>query len=202
LSGAPDQSAGLLLAQFLAKTNGSTVNLYATTVSVPVVQTLIPGNWFNAPHRFRIDWNATNIVYWIDGTVVATHNVTFPPLAKMSVMAQDLCHGAGLIAIDWMRVTPYAASGTYTSNVLDAGGLGTWMNASWTADTPAGTKVVVSYRIGNTPTPDATWTSFATVANSGAAISGTSRYFQLQLTETTTNPGQTPAVKDFTVVYR
>ncbi|OLD19649.1 MAG: hypothetical protein AUJ01_05595 [Acidobacteria bacterium 13_1_40CM_3_65_5] len=202
LSGAPDQSAGLLLAQFLAKTNGSTVSLYATTVSVPVVQTLIPGNWFTGPHRFRIDWNATNIVYWIDGTVVATHTVTFPLLTKMSVMAQDLCHGAGLIAIDWMRVTPYAASGTYTSKVLDAGGLGTWMNASWTADTPAGTNVVVSYRIGNTPTPDATWTSFATVPSSGAALSGTSRYFQFQLKETTTKPGQTPAVKDVTVVYR
>ena len=35
--------------------------------------TVISGNWLGAPHHYRIDWNATNVVYWIDGVQVVTH---------------------------------------------------------------------------------------------------------------------------------
>jgi VCBS repeat-containing protein len=200
-NGAPQQSAGLLLAQFYTQQVGSTVNLYATTVTVPPVQTLIPGNWFNASHKFRIDWNATSIVYWIDGAKVATHNVTFPAFTKMSVIANDFWKSDGVITIDWMRLMPYAASDAYTSNVVDAGAVVTWLTLSWSADKPTGTNVVVSYRTGDTPTPDATWTAFRPASSSGSALSGASRYFQYMIEETTTAPGQTPAVKDVTIGF-
>src|SRR5262249_39304492 len=49
--GEPDQSVGFLLAHFNTKTVGSTVTLYARTVTVPLVETPIPGNWFSGPHR-------------------------------------------------------------------------------------------------------------------------------------------------------
>src|SRR6185295_10655915 len=48
-SGAAQQLAGLLLAQFNTKANGSTVSLYARTLNgIVPVETLIPGSWFNA----------------------------------------------------------------------------------------------------------------------------------------------------------
>jgi hypothetical protein len=199
----PDQTVGLLLAQFNTKTTGTTASLYARTVTNPVVETLIPGNWFNQPHKYRIDWNASNIVYWIDGVVVATHNVTFPAVVRMTVIASDWKRNdLGKIVIDWLRVTPYAASGTYTSKVFDAGFIATWMNVRWTAATPAGTGVTIGYRTGNTPAPDATWTAFTTVATPGGVLAGQSRYLQFKIQETTAQPGQTSVVNDLTVVYR
>src|SRR5262249_56649311 len=46
-NGAPQQSAGLLLAQFVTKMNGTTLSMYATTVDGHTpVQALIPGPWF------------------------------------------------------------------------------------------------------------------------------------------------------------
>ena len=199
----PDQTVGLLLAQFNTKTTGSTASLYARTITNPIVETLLPGNWFNQPHKFRIDWNASNIVYWIDGVVVATHNVAFSSLVKMTVIASDWKRNdLGKIVVDWMRLTPYAASGTYTSKAFDAGIIATWMNATWTAAAPAGTGVVVSYRTGNTPTPDGTWTAFTTVPASGGVLSGQSRYMQFKIQESTTNPSQTSVVNDLTVIYR
>ena len=50
-----------------------------------------------------------------------------------------------------------------------------------------GTGLALSVRMGNSPTPDATWSDFLPLASSGAAIGGASRYIQYQavLTERT-----------------
>src|SRR5262249_21461252 len=201
--GEPDQSVGFLLAHFNTKTVGSTVTLYARTVTVPLVEPPIPGNWFSGPHRFRIDWNPTSLVYSIDGVVVATHNVAFQAVVRMPLLAADWMRmDTGKLIVDWMRLSPYAASGTYTSKVFDAGFSAVWMNANWTAAAATGTGVVVSYRTGNTPTPDASWTAFTTVSAPGGGLAGTSRYFQFKIQETTTQPAKTPAVNDVTITYR
>jgi hypothetical protein len=201
-SGAQQQLAGLLLAQFNTKLVGTTVGLYARTVNLAnVFETQIPGNWFGTPHRFRIDWTSTGVTYWIDGAKVATHATVFPSVIKMTMVGSDLLKANGPLTIDYMRATPYAVAGTYTSSVFDAGAPVTWLNLSWTADKPAGTNVVVSYRTGNTPTPDATWTSFATVPPSGGALAGVSRFIQYVLQESTTNTGQTPVVKDVAIAF-
>src|SRR5262245_8343525 len=48
--------------------------LYARTNNgVGAVDTPIPGAWFGAPHRFRIEWTATSVTYAVDGVVVAAH---------------------------------------------------------------------------------------------------------------------------------
>ena len=39
----------------------------------------------------------------------------------MRPLASDRTNGGGNLVLDWMRMTPYAASGTFTSRVLDAG---------------------------------------------------------------------------------
>ncbi|HXI29624.1 MAG TPA: MBG domain-containing protein, partial [Vicinamibacterales bacterium] len=203
-SGAPQQSAGLLLAQFTTKLNGGSMALYATTINglVPV-QTLIPGsNWFGVEHRFRVDWTTAGVAYWVDGVKVATHNVSFAPSVKMTIFANDLWKTDGVLMINWMRMTPYVTSGSYLSAVFNAGFQATWMNANWTANAPAGTTVAINYRTGNTPTPDGTWTAFKPLSASGAAMTGVSQYVQFQIAETTNNVGVTPSVSDVTIVYR
>ncbi len=157
-------------------------------------------NLLNTSQKFRIDWNATTIVYWVNDKKVATHNITIS--APMRPAMIDTAVGGGLLGASWVRMTPYAASGNYTSTVFDAGGMVTWSSAAWAATLPAGTTAVFKYRAGNSPTPDATWTSFTTVATSGGALSGTSRYFQFTVQETTTDSRQTPVVKDVTLAFK
>ena len=74
---------------------------------------------------------------------------------------------APTLSVDWLRLSPYPASGTFDSRVLDAGQPVNWDALSWTADTPAGTSVALSVRTGNTPTPDGSWSGFNPVGSSG-----------------------------------
>ena len=53
-----------------------------------------------------------------------------------------------------------AARGTYESDVKDARLVSTWGVVAWRASTPAGTKVEIYTRSGNTRTPDEAWSEW------------------------------------------
>ena len=207
--GGKNQNVGLGLttaliapfAMFGTKTDGQ---FYARSVAPgQAFETPIAGSWFGTPHRFRIDYGTTTVTYWIDGVQKVVHTISYP--AKSSGMrpaATDLTLDGSTVKVDWMRMTPYAATGSYMSAVFDAAKTATWVSLNWTATTPAGTTVAVKYRTGNTATPDATWTAFTAAPTPGAALTGTSRYLQFMITETTSIPAQTPVVTDVTIVYR
>ena len=60
------------------------------------------------------------------------------------------------------RLSPTRADrGTYTSDIRDAQTVATWGAIKWQASMPAGTKVDVSTRSGNTRTPDETWSDWS-----------------------------------------
>ena len=184
---------------FSTKTGGA---LWArTAVSASSIQeTQIPGSWLGTPHRFRIDWNATSVVYWIDGVQVASHTIS--PAVQMRPIASDFNSTAGSVVLDWMRMTPYASPGTFTSRVLDSAQASTWGAATWNAATPTGTSLQVSVRTGNTATPDGTWSAFAPLASSGASVGGpTARYLQYRVVLSTTDPSQTPSLTDITFAF-
>ena len=118
----------------------------------------------------------------------------------MPVQISDYPVGVPL-QVDWMRMTPYATPCSFTSRVIDAGQAVTWNTLAWTALTPAGTTLAMSYRTGNTPTPDATWTAFTPVSTSGGALTGSSRYLQYAAQLATSDTTQTPVLEDVTVTY-
>jgi hypothetical protein len=161
------------------------------------IETPIAGSWFAGSHKFRIDWNAATVVYWIDGKTVATHNISLA--GAMQPAAVDLTVGDGALLISYMRMTPYATVGNYTSEVFDAGAVVTWLTTSWTATTPAKTSVAFQYRTSSDGT---TWSTFTPIPSSGAQLSGSSRYFQFTFQETTSDTGQTPVVSDVTVAFK
>src|SRR6202140_1618656 len=160
---------------------------------------LISGNWLGTPHHYRIDWNATNIVYWIDGVQVATQSVAIS--TAMRPLISDLLVGGQKLVVDWMHMSPYRPPATFTSRVLDAGAVVPWTSISWTADQPTGTSLAMSVRTGNTPVPDGSWTSFTAVATSGTALTGSSRYIQYQATLSTTDTTQTVVLRDVTITF-
>jgi len=74
-----------------------------------------------------------------------------------------------------------ATRGTFESDVKDARLVSTWGVVAWRANAPAGAKVEVSTRSGNTRTPDEAWSEWSTpYANSdGSQISSPkARYLQ------------------------
>ena len=161
------------------------------------------GNPIGRPHRYRIDWTTSGFTFWVDGIQVATEPGTASG-ETMNVGLADYAWNATdtqNFRVDWVRMTPYAASGTFCSRVFDAGQAVTWHALGWLADTPTGTSLAMSYRTGNTPTPDGTWTSFTPVSISGDALAGSSRYFEYAAQMATSDTTQTPALKDVIITF-
>jgi hypothetical protein len=180
-------------------TTGAGGQLLARSLGGSDTSTPLGATFLGAPHRYRIDWSASTAVYFVDGNVVATQAFTVP--GTMIPVASDFNTGGGGITIDWMRLTPYAASGTFISRVLDAGVTATWGAMSWTARTPAGTSVAMSVNASNSPTPATTCAGFTPISASGVAMSATSRFIQYCAQLSTTDAGQTPSVDDVTIAY-
>jgi hypothetical protein len=116
----------------------------------------------------------------------------------MRPLASDLTVGGGSVSIDWIRMSPFAASANFDSRVFDAGQSTTWGTLSWASVVPTGTAVALSVRTGDTPSPDASWTAFQLV-NNGAAIGPSSRYLQYRAALSTTNSRSTPQLQDVTI---
>ena len=160
------------------------------------IDTPLGNGWLGAVHQFRIEWTAAAVTFAIDGAVVATHAHAI--LAAMRPAFSDFTVGAGGLVVDAVRLAPYAATGTFTSRVLDAGGTVNWTAAATSASIPEGTSLAVSLRLGNTPVPDSTWTAFTNVTIGNAAISGTSRYAQYRVSMTGSG-ANTPSVEFITL---
>jgi hypothetical protein len=193
---------GLTFNEFLWAifSTGSGGNLYARSRSDSVnIETLVPGSWLGMRHRFRIEWTNTNIVYAIDGNVVATH--TGALTQAMRPLISDYNTGGGGVVIDWMRLSPYVPAGTFISRVLDAGEIVNWHTATWASSTPEGTGLTVSVSTGDTNVPDSTWSNFNPLANSGVSIGRSSRYLQYRVDLTTATPNDTPVFRGITIRY-
>ena len=173
-------------------TNGGLTLVGAASVAAPAI-----GTWYD----IRLVVDGTNFEVFIDGVSRLT--------------ASDATYGAGGIGVLGYEihltryddvvvsslVSTYAASGTYTSNVFDAGSTVDWTSMSWTAAAPAGTSVDLSYRTGDTAAPDVSWTTFTPVPTSGSVLAGSSRYVQYRSTLATTNSAVSPTLADVSVAY-
>jgi len=174
--------------------------LYARTHSGSAsADTLLAGTLLGSPHLFRIEWTPASVIFSVDGAVVATHAIAVSQ--SMRPLISDFSTGGGGVTVDWLRMSPYAAAGSFTSRVFDAGAAVNWGSLSWTASTPTGTAVAPAVRTGNTPLPDGSWTAFSPVASSGGAIAGNSRYAQYQAALTSSDPFATPALESVTFGY-
>jgi Domain of unknown function (DUF4082)/Bacterial Ig-like domain/Purple acid Phosphatase, N-terminal domain len=156
--------------------------------------TPLPGRLLGAPHRYRVDWAANEIVFSVDGQRVAAHPVTVG--ATMAPVARDSTTGAGVLALNWTRVPPAGrTAGEYTSRVMDAGAMVAWQQATWWAELPAGTALEISVRTGSTRRPDATWTPFRALSGPGAVVGSSSRYLQYRVEFRSGGSGSMPVLR-------
>jgi hypothetical protein len=153
--------------------------------------------YLGSPHRYRIDWNASSVDFYIDGTLVHSEPQSVPGTMRPAI--SDLSVGGATLSVDWIRMTPYASSGSFTSRVFDAGHSVNWDAMTWSAGTPAGTSLSLLVRTGDTATPDGTWSPFSSVPSSGTMLGVTSRYLQYRADLATSDPAVTPSLESVAV---
>jgi hypothetical protein len=98
----------------------------------------------------------------------------------------------------------YVASGTVTSEVLDAKLISKWGSLRWKGDVPAGTRLTVAVRSGNLDEPDETWSDWSAEqsdAERATAIAPAARFLQYRVSLHTENPAVTPALRSLAVRY-
>ena len=95
-----------------------------------------------------------------------------------------------------------ATQGTYESDVRDAQMVSTWGTISWRGAVPAGSKVEIATRSGNTDVPDETWSAWSApvAATTGTPItSPKARY--LQWRATLSGSGEGPTLTSVSAAY-
>jgi len=96
-----------------------------------------------------------------------------------------------------------ADRGTYISDVRDAQSVATWGAIKWQAAAPAGTKVEISTRSGNTRTADETWSEWSapyTDESGSPIVSPRARYLQWRAV-LTAGRDQSPVLTSVTAAY-
>jgi len=97
-----------------------------------------------------------------------------------------------------------ADSGVYLSPARDATTLARWGRIGWTGTTPAGTRVELSTRSGNSAVPDATWSDWspAYVAPGGSGVvSPTARFIQWKARLSRQAKGVSPILEAVSLTY-
>jgi concanavalin A-like lectin/glucanase superfamily protein/galactose oxidase-like protein/Big-like domain-containing protein/purple acid phosphatase-like protein len=133
------------------------------------------------PHRFRIEWTTSAVRYYVDGALVATHNVAIDQ--EMRPVASDYNLFGVSAKVHWMRMSSYPTSGTFTSRTLDSGpGANDWQNLTFQSVPASGTSISFQTRSGDTRQPNANWSAWQNVGAGGAIASPNSRYLQYRAT--------------------
>ncbi len=173
--------------------------LYGRTHLLNVEDKKIPGQWFDGTHRFRIDWNVLDIIFSIDGERMAYLLVPVP--GYMRALAGNQRLGSEPLRVEWMRLSPYAPVGCFTSRILDARTVADWHALTWEADVPEATRLDLHVRAGDAAVPDRRWSTWRPVARSGDEIGASSRYLQYRANLATSDPAWTPVLHRVRVAY-
>ena len=153
------------------------------------------------PHRYRISWTGTTVEFFVDGTSVATHPVAIG--GDMRPLGSDFNVGGGAATWHWVRMSPYAAAGTFTSRVLDSAAAGSdWTALAPETSEPAGAQASFETRSGDSATPGAGWSPWQPLGGLGSISSPDARHLQYRVALTTADTARTPAVERVTVRYR
>ena len=126
----------------------------------------------------------------------------------LSLLAEpggDLLIGAGDPGAVVRLGDEYVASGSWTSDVLDAKFPSRFGALAWRAETSKGTSVAFRVRTGNVGEPDATWSEWSTpqsdVETAQANVPG-GRFAQVRADLASTDPSASPEVRSMALRYR
>lgn len=155
-------------------------------------------SYYGAFHTYRIEWGASNVLFYIDNTLVSTVNQT-SATAMIPIVSNNTVAAGSNLEVDWLRVKEYpVTTGTYRYCSLDGGSANVfWDTASYTATTSGGT---VTYQTRSSADNE-TWSDWSTAQTSNTSIlSSAARYLQIMFNLSGSGT-QTPTVNDFSITF-
>jgi hypothetical protein len=151
-------------------------------------------------HVYRIQPVSGGFSFLVDDVLKTTIYKTF---ASGTAVSATLSSWQGVsqpaLQADWVRVPGSSSNGTFTSGVLDGGSVTNWTSATWNADLPPGTSILVETSTGSSATPDSSWSAWSAVHTDGTITSPANPYIRYRITLTTTDPFAVPTVFDITL---
>ncbi len=150
---------------------------------------------FDTFHDFVISVSAGAIQFYVDGTLVATHNVSATGSKYIWLSGGST---AGTLVLDSVVAGTYPASGTYLSPAMDAGQLSNWNGLYWAA---TGNTATIQARTSTDGTNWSGWsTATATTGNVTLSLAA-GRYLQYGLNLSTSDNTQSPEVQTVAGIY-
>ena len=190
--------AGDMFALFGTNDDGTSVVAITGDGTATSDEANIEAATLGEPHRYRVDWGTSEVVFSVDEVPIHTEEMAIA--GPMVVLAGDTTPDSPLVGLEWVRVGPYAASGSFTSHVLDAADTSVWGAVAWTAsELPEGSALAVEFRSGDVAAPDETWSAFTAVATGEVPDVPPGRYAQYRVLATSTDPRYTPTLEAITI---
>ncbi len=182
-------------ALFISDNSGNVfANDYQPGASQPQ-RTLINGFDWNTFHNIRLELDTNQVDYYVDGQLVVNHALATPLTPPFHLWAYTQLANYDL-AVDWLRIADYPNTGQFVSCVIDNGGQTGWDHLAWHGETPAGTSVNFETR---SSVDGAAWSSWAALGSGGTILSPAGRYIQYRVNLSTTDPAQSPEVRQVVV---
>jgi len=165
------------------------------TTNLPAYNSIIGDGQF---HYVKVEWTATQVRYYIDNPDIpaAVHTGFGRPLnGNYNIW---LSSAGQPLAADWIGVAEYAGSGSYESNVFDAGASNAFRTLTWIGNQPTGTTVSFETR---TSRDGSAWSAWQAVDGSGHIVSPVGQYVQYRVTLATSGPMATPVIEQVAISY-
>ncbi|MEI7556871.1 IPT/TIG domain-containing protein, partial [Candidatus Chlorohelix sp.] len=171
-----------------------------TSIGRSSLQTKIATVSFNTFYNFKIVVGTTNVQYFVNNTLVATHNLTTS--TSLNVFLYSSSTNNNNLQSEWIQVNAFPTSGTFTSATIDAGSqvIG-WGVIGWNGTVPTGAALSVQTQ---TSVDGTNWSAWSTaVSVTGASITNPpGRYIRYRLSFTSSaNRAWTPSVTSVTIGY-
>ncbi|NJN93664.1 MAG: family 16 glycosylhydrolase [Anaerolineales bacterium] len=169
--------------------------------SNPLIDVDIPTINLTQYHDFRIEWDASETRFYIDGVFQGTIVGSSALNTWVFLYSQDPSTSSGgrsPMQIDWVRAGAYPTNGTYTSCAQDAGQVVTWATLASTGNTPANTNISFSTR---TSLDANNWSEWLPVSN-GNIGSPAGRYLQYRMELSSSNVLVSPEVQQVNLSYQ
>jgi hypothetical protein len=172
----------------LLTVNRATLHVHVDNEQVWSLSTGTPGSWSSTEIDIG-DVLVDNLVHtlWLELTLFC--NNTGPTIATLKY--------------DNVRITN-PLGGEFLSPVFSSGLLMNWDNISWTETIPPGTSLELRTRVGDSPVPDGSWSSWSppySISTGDPILHPMSTHVQYKLTLNTTDALLTPEVEEVRIEF-
>ncbi|MCI0703401.1 MAG: DUF4082 domain-containing protein [Planctomycetia bacterium] len=191
-------------------TMGTTNTLYARVNANGTTNDVNLGSLPSGFHTYKVKPVSSGFEFYIDDTLQTTISASFQSSVPMKAVLSDfLGNSGGLLQADWVGFLNYSTTqtGTFTSQVFDAGQSVSWDQVNFTSNVPTGTSLTVKVRVGNMVNGVLVWTAWATVVSGGSLVDGSGnplqgQYLQYSVTMTTDDSSKSPRLDDITFTWK